>query len=149
MVKQANIPVLDHGLHSTTFHCYRSKLFRSKDRMYSLEGREKIRKQRKTKSNAARKQSELFGKKKTRTNFWLMRMRQRKILYILFSFASLSRIENISIISKDANNTTVCGGSRQHLSLFTLKYKYKREKEKVTVQTPKRTKYKQQRIQDL
>ena len=69
-------------------------------------------------------------------------------LEILFSFASLNRIENISIISKDAKNPTVCGGSRQHLSLFTLKYKYKREKEKVTVQTPKRTKYKQ-RIQDL
>ena len=47
--------------------------------------------------------------------------------HLLFSFASLSRIENISIISKDANNTRVCGGSRQHLSLFTVKYKYKRE----------------------
>ena len=38
-------------------------------------------------------------------------------LYIcfLFSFASLSRIENISIISNNAK-TTVSGGSRQQLS---------------------------------
>ena len=35
--------------------------------------------------------------------------------YVLFSFASLSRIENISIISNNAN-TTVSGGSRQQLS---------------------------------
>ena len=35
--------------------------------------------------------------------------------HFLFSFASLSRIENISIISNNAN-TTVSGGSRQQLS---------------------------------
>ena len=34
---------------------------------------------------------------------------------LLFSFASLSRIENISIISNNAK-TTVIGGSRQQLS---------------------------------
>ena len=39
----------------------------------------------------------------------------RMLSNLLFSFASLSRIENISIISNNAK-TTVSGGSRQQLS---------------------------------
>ena len=44
-----------------------------------------------------------------------LRMREKVRKFFLFSFASLSRIENISIISRlgETSNTTNSGGSRQ------------------------------------
>ena len=46
-----------------------------------------------------------------------------QVIYLLFSFASLSRIENISIISNNAN-TTVSGGSRVYCKILnSVKYK--------------------------
>ena len=74
-------------------------------------------------------QMAIFSVKKKKTDCFHVGLVDPIMTFMDFSipFASLSRIENISTLSKDVNNTTVCGGSRQHLSLFTVKYKYKRE----------------------
>ena len=65
MVKRANIPVLDHGLLSTTFHCLRSKLFRSKERMYGVEGRENKKAEKNEKQRSKEKNRNCSAKKKT------------------------------------------------------------------------------------
>ncbi len=68
-LKQAKIPVLDHDLLSRVFHWFRSKLFRPVEGVHRVKDREN-------------KKAEKNEKERTKSKFWLMRMRQSKILYI-------------------------------------------------------------------